>query len=287
MIPRPLAGIRVGILQTRYAGEFASLVEREGGVPLLAPCLREVRVDDSGALRAALEDVAREPVALFIFQTGVGTTALLEMAAELRLGGRLEERIRASTVVARGPKPLTVLLKAGFGVDRRTVEPHTTPELIDLLRHEEIQGRRVAVQHYGSPNRALVEHLREGGASVIELMSYRWALPEDVAPVLHYLEELAAGRVTVSAFTSASQVENLFTLAGEVGSAGLLAGWLNRLTVTAAIGPTCARALEEHGVKVTIRPERPKMVPLVRAIREHFQLRRGAGGLPQNFLGSA
>lgn len=278
MIPRPLAGIRVGILQTRYAGEFASLVEREGGVPLLAPCLREVRVEDSGALRAALEDAVREPVALFVFQTGVGTTALLEMAAEMGLAERLAERIRASTVVARGPKPLTVLLKAGFDVDRRTPEPHTTPELIDLLGQEEVEGRRVAVQHYGSPNRALVEHLRKRDASVIELMSYRWALPEDVAPVLHYLEELEAGRVTVSAFTSASQVENLFTLAGEVGSADRLAGWLNRLTITAAIGPTCARALEEHGVTVIIRPERPKMVPFVRAIREHFQRRRAATG---------
>jgi hypothetical protein len=49
------------------------------------------------------------------------------------------------------------------------------------------------------------------------------------------LEELAAGRVTVVAVTSASQVENLFTVAADAGSAALLPDWLNRLTVTAAM----------------------------------------------------
>src|SRR5207237_992259 len=62
VMPRPLAGIRVGILQTRYGGEFAALIEREGGLPLLAPCMREVRVDDMQRLRGSLDEVAREPV---------------------------------------------------------------------------------------------------------------------------------------------------------------------------------------------------------------------------------
>jgi uroporphyrinogen-III synthase len=273
MNPRPLAGIRVGILQTRYVGEFAALVEREGGIPLLASCMREVRVEDLAALREALEEVARQPVGVFVFQTGVGTRALLDLAAELGLADPLRERIHGATVVARGPKPLTVLLKAGFHIDRRTEEPHTTTELVELLRVEELEGRRVAVQHYGSVNRALVDFLEERGAAVIELVSYRWALPEDVGPVLHFLDELAAGRVTVVAFTSASQVENLFALAADVGSATSLPGWLNRLTITAAIGPTSAHALEEHGVKVAIQPERPKMVPFVRAIRDHVTAR--------------
>src|SRR5205807_4517622 len=103
--------------------------------------------------------------------------------------------------------------------------------------------------------------------------SYRWALPEDVSPILHFLEELAAGRVTVVAVTSASQVENLFTVAADAGCASSLPDWLNRLTTTAAIGPTSARALAERGVRVVIQPQRPKMVPFVRAIREHLGAR--------------
>jgi uroporphyrinogen-III synthase len=236
--------------------------------------MREVRNEDDAELRCRLEEVAAAPVDLFVFQTGVGTQALFDLAATAGLADALSERISAAMVVARGPKPLTVLLRLGFHVDRRTEEPHTTEELIRLLGGEEVAGRRVAVQHYGTANVALVANLRERGAEVVELFSYRWALPEDVTPIRRLLDELASGRVAVTAFTSASQVENLFTVAADAGLEGELPGWLNGHTVTAAIGPTCAAALEQRGVVVTIRPERPKMVPFVRAIRDHYAIAR-------------
>jgi uroporphyrinogen-III synthase len=266
----PLLGQRVGILQTRYAHELAGLIERVGGVPLLAPCMREVRNDDDEELRRSLEAVVAAPVDVFVFQTGVGIQAMFDLAVEAGLGDPLAEAVRGALVVARGPKPLTVLLRLGFGVDCRTQEPHTTDELLAVLEAEDLTGRRVAVQHYGSPNTALVDHLRSRAGEVIELFSYRWALPADIGPIVHFLDELRDGRVTVTAFTSASQVENLFTVAEDGGVAGELPGWLNRRTLTAAIGPTCARALTQRGVSIAIQPQRPKMVPFVRAISDHF-----------------
>jgi uroporphyrinogen-III synthase len=269
----PLLGQRVGVLQTRYAHELAALIERVGGVPLLAPCLREVRNDDDEELRGRLRAVVSAPVDVFVFQTGVGTEALFELAAEAGLDEALSASVRGALVVARGPKPMTVLLRRGFQVDCRTAEPHTTDELLWLLEAEDLSGRRVAVQHYGSPNTVLVDNLRSRAGEVIELFSYRWALPADIGPIVHFLDELRAGRVTVTAFTSASQVENLFTVAEDGGVAGELPGWLNEQTLTAAIGPTCARALEQRGVGIAIQPQRPKMVPFVRAISDHFSSR--------------
>lgn len=270
---RPLFGLRIGILQTRHAQELAALIEREGGRPVLAPCLREVRNEDDGELRGRLRDIVADPVHVFVFQTGVGTRALFDLAAGAGLDEPLAAAVRAAVVVARGPKPLTVLLELGFRVDSRTPEPHTTDELLWLLEAVELSGRRVAVQHYGSPNTALVAYLRGRSAEVVELFSYRWALPADVSPIVHFLDELRLGRVAATAFTSASQVENLFTVAEDVGRAGELPGWLNERTVTAAIGPTCARALEQRAVRIVIQPERPKMVPFVRAIGDHFSSR--------------
>jgi len=266
----PLAGLRVGILQARYGQQLAALIEREGALPLLAPCLREARRDDDADLRARLREVEAAPVHVFVFQTGVGTQALFDLAAREALADCLSERVRGSLVVARGPKPQTVLLRLGLRVDRRTAPPHTTRELLGLLDGEELAGRRVAVQHYGTTNQALVDYLAGRGAEVLELSSYRWELPDDVGPVRRLLDELAAGRVAVTAFTSASQVENLFAVAADAGVAAELAGWLNECTVTAAVGPTCAGALEQRGVAVAVVPEHPKMVPLVRAIRDHF-----------------
>jgi len=266
----PLLGLRVGLLQTRYAAELAALIERIGGVPILAPCLREVRNDDDAELRERLSALVSAPVDVFVFQTGVGTAALFDLAAEAGLGERFGEAVRGALVVARGPKPLTVLLRLGHRVDRRTEVPHTTDELVWLLEAVDLEGRRVAVQHYGSPNQRLVAHLRDRAADVIELYSYRWALPDDVGPIVRFLDELCGGRVAVTAFTSASQVENLFMVAADRGMEGELPGWLNERTITAAIGPTCARALEQRDVAAVIRPERPKMVPFVRAIADHF-----------------
>jgi uroporphyrinogen-III synthase len=269
----PLLGLRVGLLQTRYAPELATLVERIGGVPIVAPCLREVRNEDDDELRERLRAVISAPVHLFVFQTGVGTAALFDLAAEAGLAEPLSDAVHGALVVARGPKPLTVLLKLGFRVDRRTEVPHTTDELLWLLEAVDLDGKRVAVQHYGSTNERLVEHLRARAGEVIELYSYRWALPDDVGPIVRFLDELRGGRVAVTAFTSASQVENLFTVAADQGMAGELPGWLNERTITAAIGPTCARALGQRDVAVVIQPERPKMVPFVRAIADHFSPR--------------
>jgi uroporphyrinogen-III synthase len=267
--PRSLAGARVGILQARHARELAALIERGGGEAILAPCLREARVEDREQLRAALEEIGRSPVDLFIFQTGVGTAALLALATEFGVVDALLGRVRSAVVVARGPKPLSVLLERGISVHRRTREPHTTEELIEVLDAHPLTGRLVAVQHYGSRNRSLVGFLQGRGARVIELTSYRWALPEDPRPIARFLEELGRGRVDLTAFTSASQVENLFAFTAELGLANRLPDWLNRLTVTAAIGRTTARALADHGVTMRVQPQRPKMVPFVRALAEH------------------
>jgi uroporphyrinogen-III synthase len=265
-----LAGVRVGVLQARHARDFSALLEREGAAVVLAPCLREVRGDGDDGLAAALRDVTSRPPDLFVFQTGVGTRALFDLAARAGLDGPLAAAARGARVLARGPKPLAALHALGLRADLRTAEPHTTNEVRALLDGEDLAGRRVALQHYGSPNEALVGYLRDRGADVVELFSYRWALPEDVGPVHRLLAELAAGRLTATVFTSASQVENLFAVAADAGHGPELAGWLNERTVTAAIGPTCAGALEERGVAVRLTPDRPKMVPLVRALGAHL-----------------
>jgi uroporphyrinogen-III synthase len=262
----PLAGLQIGILQARHGEEIVTLLEREGAMCVHAPCLRERRSDHDEELRRRLARLTEAPADLYVFQTGVGTRALFALAAEDGLAEALTAAVRAGEVAARGPKPLRALLDLGFTVDRRTREPHTSAQMIEALADVELRGRRVALQHYGSANVGLVEHLRSRGAEVVELFSYRWALPEDLEPITRLLGDLAAGRLAVVAFTSAAQVENLFTVAAEQGTAADLPRWLNEQTTTAAVGPACAGALEERGVRVAIQPERPKMVPFVRAI---------------------
>jgi uroporphyrinogen-III synthase len=268
---------RIGILQARHAREFAALFERAGMEPVLAPCMREVREPGDEQLRERLAELSAHPPRIVIFQTGVGTQALFDLAGD-DAGRRLREIAHQAVVVARGPKPLAVLHRLGIRVDRRTATPHTTRQVIELLQEEDLDGRSVAVQHYGSRNTELVEHLRGRGARAVELFSYRWALPDDLGPVLRLLDELRARRVDVTAFTSASQVENLFTVAADAGLGEQLPRWLNERTLTAAIGPTSAAALEQRGVGVAIQPGAPKMAPFVSAIGDHLRARSAVDG---------
>jgi uroporphyrinogen-III synthase len=272
-----LRGRTVALMQTRHAGELAALVERHGGVPVAAPCLREAGVEDAAPLDAALRAVAGAPLDLAVFQTGVGTDRMLVAAAAAGLDEAIAARLEAAVVLARGPKPLAVLLRNRVRVDRRTPEPHTTAEVVRLIE-DDLGGRRVMLQHYGSPNVDLAALLRERGADLIEISTYQWRLPLDIDPIRRFLVRLEAGELDLTVFTSASQVDNLFHVAELEGVDDRLAGWLGTRTEVAAVGPVCSAALRARDVPVRVEPARPKMVPLVRALCDHVAATAAAAG---------
>ena len=264
-----LGGRTVGVLQTRHNREFAALIARHGGRPLLAPTLREVPAQDRAAVRDALGAIAASGMDIAIFQTGVGARAFFSAATDAASYEVILDRLASSVVVARGPKPLAVLHEHRVRVDRRTAEPHTTAQVMELL-DSDLTGEAVLLLEFGAPNQALLDFLVSRRANVIDMTVYAWDLPLDLAPVLRFLDELEAGAIDITTFTSASQVENLFRIAEHKGVADKVPGWLQQRTVVAAIGPVAARALDDRGVSVRIQPQRPKMVPFIRAICEHF-----------------
>ena len=273
-----LAGRTIAVLQARRARELAGLIERYGGVPYVTPSLREVPVDDPAEIRDCLDRLASQPIDLAIFQTGVGAARLIEEAAQLGRGALLADRLAGAIVVARGPKPLAVLGSAGIRVDRRTVEPHTTTEVLDLLEEADLVGRTVLVQHYGAPNPRLTEFLTDRGAQVLGVTTYQWALPEDTEPLVRLIGALIEGSIDAVAFTSAAQVSNLFAVAEQLGCAAQLTDQLRERALVAAIGPVCAEALSDRGISVRVQPDRPKMVPLVQALAGYYSPAEQAPG---------
>lgn len=263
-----LHGMTVGLLQARHGRELAALIEKHGGVPVHAPCMREVAAADHQAVHESMQRAVDGPVDMAVFLTGIGAAALFGAAVDAGVYDRLMARLQSAVVVARGPKPLAVLHRHGLSVDRRTREPHTTDQVVELVG-EALAGRTVLLQHYGTDNSRLRVHLRSAGAELVEVRPYEWASPLDPEPVHRLLDRLAAGQLAITAFTSAAQVHTLFQIAEEESRAAELTLWLRELTVVAAVGPVCAAALQDHGVTPAIQPTRPKMVPLVRALCEH------------------
>jgi uroporphyrinogen-III synthase len=265
--PLLLKGKTVAILESRLGRQLADLIEKRGARTILAPALAEVPdIDLEGIARLVAELEARPPRAA-IFQTGVGTQALFAAADSLGVTSRLLGVLSKCVVAARGPKPTGVLRSREVRIDRSAEEPYTTAEVLDSLRDLALGGERVVVQRYGETNAELEKALKDKGAEVVEIPTYRWALPQDTGPLVALLDALDRREVDAAVFTSASQARNLFALSRQIGRQGPLAGNLNR-TFVASIGPVCSAALREHGVKVALEAKPPKLGPLVAALEK-------------------
>ena len=260
-----MKGKTVAILEARSGAQLAELVRRRGGTPLLAPALAEVPDMDSAFIANFVAGLETRPAKAAIFQTGVGTRALFEATDALGVTDKLLALLDLMTVVARGPKPTAVLRGREVRIDLSAADPFTTAEVLAALREVPIEGQRVVVQRYGATNEKLDEGLRARKAQVVEVPTYRWALPEDTAPLVALMDALDDNRVDAAVFTSASQAYNLFALADTLGRTRALTMSLNG-TLVASVGPVCTAALAGLGIKVGVEPRPPKMGPLVAAL---------------------
>ena len=84
------------------------------------------------------------------------------------------------------------------------------------------------------------------------------------------MDALEARRVDAVAVTSASQIHNLFELAGRLGRTDALRIGMNR-TLVASIGPVSSDALTKLGITVGVEASPPKLGPLVSALESALQ----------------
>jgi uroporphyrinogen-III synthase len=255
----------VAILESRLGRQLADLVAKHGGRPLLAPALAEVPDVDTATIARLVGGLESHPPKAAIFQTGIGTHALFAATDSLGITPKVLELLASCVVVARGPKPTAALRSREVRIDRSAKEPYTTVEVLESLEDLSFREECVVVQRYGETNVELEKALRARGAEVVEIPTYRWALPENTGPLVGLIEALERSEVDATVFTSASQAHNLFALARKLGRNGPLAANLSR-TLVASIGPVCSAALREHGVRIALEAKPPKLGPLVAAL---------------------
>jgi uroporphyrinogen-III synthase len=270
-----LGGARVALLEARMSKELADLVERFGGRPYCVPAVREARLPPLEHVTAFIAALCAGRFSAVVLLTGVGVTALLREAdSEGRLAETLNA-LRQTTTACRGPKPAAVLRRHDVPIGLSAAEPYTTRELLDALQAIDIDGKEVALVHYGERNSALADALEARGAELEELCLYEWVMPDDVEPLRRLVGELIDGRVDAVAFTSQVQCRHLFQVAADLGWSDELANALNSRIVVAAIGPVCAGALKTLGVTPRVLPAHPKMGPMIAALADYFELSNG------------
>ncbi len=201
---------------------------------------------------------------VLILLTGVGTRMLIATLSTRWPREKVIAALGRVALVCRGPKPIAALREVGLVPALAVPEPNTWRDLLRELDWKlPIRGMRVAVQEYGVCNEELLAGLRQRGARVSTVPVYGWALLEDTAPLRAAIERVVSREVEVALFTCATQVENVFGVAAEMGRADALREAFRSGTVVASIGPITTEALKEYGVDPDLYPEHPKMGHLI------------------------
>ena len=261
-------GLKVVSFESRMATEMTRLIERHGGKPLVAPALREIPLADNSAALQFGEKLLREGLDVLVLMTGAGTTALFEVLETRHTKSELAAALKHTVLIARGPKPVAALKSLGFQPTLTVPEPNTWMDVVSTLdAHRPVNGLRVAVQEYGVSNRDLLEALKQRGAQITPVPIYRWALPEDTAPMKEALRQILAGQVQVVLITNAAQFDHLIQLAEQEGETAMFKQACGRL-VLASIGPTASERIRSHGLIVDFEPSHGKMGILVKETSE-------------------
>jgi uroporphyrinogen-III synthase len=256
---------RIAILESRMGEQLASLVEQRGGVAFHAPALAELPDLDAPAIERLVRSMEAGPPKLAIFQTGVGTRALFETTDRLGLTPMFLKFLEKTTVAVRGPKPTGALRARKVRIDRSAAEPFTTREILESIKDVDVKGAGVIVQRYGSANTELDRALEARGATVVEIPTYRWSLPQDTQPLAELIARLERQEMDAAVFTNAEQVRNLFLVAQRLGKTEALRRALNS-TLVASIGPVASAALHHEQVRIGVEAKPPKLGALLSSL---------------------
>ena len=268
------AGLRVLALESRRAQELSKLISNYGGLPIVAPAMKEVPLESNSEALAFAAKLFAGEFDVVIFLTGVGARALLGVVESTYKRDEYVAVLQQIKVVARGPKPVAALREIGITPALSVPEPNTWRELLGALDDAaqsavgiRLDGARVAVQEYGVSNPELLEGLKKRGARVTRVPVYQWALPDDLAPLRAAIQSLAQEQMDVVLFTTSVQAVHLFEVAESMNLEKEMRTGLERAMV-ASIGPTTSEELSRLRIRVDLEPSHPKMGFLVKEAAE-------------------
>jgi uroporphyrinogen-III synthase len=164
-----LQGIKVAIFEARMATELAELVRRQGGKPVSAPAVKELPLTETSHLIGFAHRLKSSSFDYVICETGVGLRYLNDVLSQSADENVRDWRsgLRETKVIARGPKPASVLREWGIPIFRQVQEPNTWVETLGLFDAElDVRGKQIALQEYGKPLPELTDGLASRGAEV-------------------------------------------------------------------------------------------------------------------------
>ncbi len=267
-VPANFNGATVLALESRRASDMQTLIESFGGLGTVAPSIREVPLEENAESLEFQTALTSHTVSDLVCMTGVGTKFLLRQLSPEALAA-----LQNVNLVLRSNKAVAVLREHDL---RGTLvsEPHTWHEVLEYYQNiETLENRKVWIAEFGEDTpKAFVSALEKLGARVHLLPVYRWALPEDTAPLERAVHGVIAGQFEWLLLTSGVQLWHAVEFARTLGLVTDFKTALEKLRI-ASIGPACDEAITELGFKPTVQAQPHKMGVLVRvAALKHSEM---------------
>jgi uroporphyrinogen-III synthase len=258
----PLAGWTVAVTADRRAEEQVVLLERRGATTVHAPTVRTLPLVEGDQLTAAIDCLITDPPDIVVLLTGIGTRGLVAAAEGIGRDADLLAALASSTVVARGPKAAGAATTVGFDVAWHA-ESERSMEIYERLRSDAARGARIAVQRDGAATPLLADSLRVLGGRTLDIPVYRWELPLDTRPALRLVDAIVDRAVDAVTFTSRPAIVHLVELAAEMGRAGAMVDAFNTDVLPVCVGPVCAEAAMDAGLRDAVVPRRARLGAMV------------------------
>lgn len=258
-------GLQILSLESRRTEEMERLIRAHGGQAVMAPSMREQKLDLSGALAGFGRDLAAGDTHAVVCPGAAATRLFLrELAARGEsgpealgglhlLGGRaargvLEEAGLEAQALRAGPDPLGTDWDGIQAALLRTLEP----------------GQHATVLEYGEAMPALTaRELSYAGLRVSSLPLYRCAFPADSAPLAQAVRDCVLGGPDVLLLSSGIQALHFLKYAERMKLLAETRSALSRMAVV-SIGPACSEAAAGLGIPVHLEASPYKMDALVR-----------------------
>ena len=269
--PDQLEGFRIAVTSDRRSDDLIAAFERRGAEVLHAPTIRMTGVADDSVLVDETKRIIAGRPDILLATTSYGMRRWIEAADAAGLGDELAETLAAARILVRGPKARGSIRAAGLD-DHGMSERETTTSLVDMVLRDDVRGATVALQLHGFTDPVQLARLEAGGARVLTVEPYRWAIHEDTDRVRRLIAAVCSAGIDAVTFTSAPAVEALYTIADGMGRLDELQAAMRENVVAAAVGPVTAAPLVEAGV-LPIVPDRFRMGALIRLLCEHLENR--------------
>jgi uroporphyrinogen-III synthase len=269
LLSKGLLGKRVAIGGSRKTEEMSTLIEKQGGTPIVRP-LQGTVFRAEKEVEPDLRRFVDEGSDWTVFTTGSGIQTLLDLAEKIGIHEEFLHKIRTSNVAARGYKTIAALKKLGIqpvAVD----EDGTARGLIRALKGTDFSGKKVMIQLHGEKAPLLKQFFQDQGVSdILELLPYQH-IPPKQETVDTLCREILQQDVDAVCFTTAIQVHSLFSFAKSKRLDKELVKAFRETVLPVAVGKVTAEALQEEGIDRYLVPENERMGAMIIELSRYYQ----------------